>query len=683
MSFIIVAAIGLACGLFIYVAFVKIPKKVQGMEKTEEIQDLLGGLNCGACGYPGCFGFAQALTRNPELIKDFCCPFIMQDEEKLTGLGVSLSCTLDPAAMRMRSVIKCAGQPDILYNYTGPQSCRAATQHFGGYKSCPYSCQGLGDCASVCPVGAISMDPDRKAAVVDEEKCSGCGLCVKVCPNNVIELVSLEIDINFKCNYRQLKDIPSRAKCDYGHDYCRMYCPASVDIPRYVRYVSLGKPDEALAVIREKIPFPSVCGLVCIHPCEGRCRRGRLDEPIAIRMLKRYAFENGNGLWKKNLKTTASTGKKVGIVGAGPAGLTAAYYLAKQGHAVTVFESLPEAGGMTLVAIPSYRLPKDILAAEIDEIKALGVEIKCNTKIDSLDQLKNDGYDATFLAIGAQEAMTLGVEGDDSPRVITCLDFLQDVNLDREVKLGDRVAVIGGGNAAIDSARTSLRLGVKEVHMFYRRTRAEMPANVEEIEEALHEGIQINYLMAPTKIADNGGSVSLECIQMKLGEPDASGRRSPIPIEGSESSTDFDTIIAAIGQRPEDPGKYNVTTGRGNRIEADKETMATSQAGVYAGGDVVTGPASVIEAIAHGRKAATAIDKYLGGDGDIDESLAPLENTVAVSDDPEKKLQPEMAAIALDRRICSFDQVGLGYSKDDAMGEASRCFRCDLELLDE
>jgi NADPH-dependent glutamate synthase beta subunit-like oxidoreductase/NAD-dependent dihydropyrimidine dehydrogenase PreA subunit len=679
MSFIIVAAIGLACGLFIYLAFIKIPIKVKGMEKTEEIQEALGGLNCGACGYPGCFGFAQALTKNPDLIKEFCCPFILQDQEKLTGLGASLSCTLDPSAMMMRAVIKCAGKPDIIFNYSGPQTCKAATQHFGGYKTCPYSCQGLGDCIKVCPVDAIYIDVERMAAVVDEAKCSGCGLCVKTCPNSIIELIPSEEDINFKCNYRQLRDIPDRVKCDYGHDYCRPNCPASVDIPRYVRYISLGKPDESLAVIREKIPFPSVCGLVCIHPCEGRCRRGRLDEPIAIRKLKRYAFEHGNGLWKQNSKKASPTGKKVAVVGSGPAGLTAAYYLAKQGHALTIYEALPEPGGMTRVAIPDYRLPKDILRAEINEIEQAGVEIRTNTRIDSLEQLTKEGYDATFLAIGAQKASTLGINGEDSPGVISCLDFLREVNLGNKVKLGEKVAVIGGGNAAIDSARTALRLEVKEVVMFYRRTRAEMPANPEEIEEALAEGIQINYLMAPTKIITNNSKVGLECTHMKLGAPDASGRRRPIPISGSEFTTDFDTIIAAIGQKPDNPGQFNVAIGRGDVIEVDADTMATSLDGVYAGGDIVTGPASVIEAIAHGRKAAIAIDKYLGGQGDIDESLAPPETTAALYEEPEKKPQPEMPLIPMEQRVSTFNQVELCYPEKDALEEAARCFRCDLD----
>jgi len=285
---------------------------------------------------------------------------------------------------------------------------------------------------------------------------------------------------------------------------CSHICPASVDVPRYIRFIAAGKPDEALAVIREKIPFPAVCGLVCFHPCEAKCRRGQLDEAIAIRMLKRYAAERDTGVWKQNIKLKLATGKRVAIIGSGPAGLTAAYYLAKLGHSVTVFEALPEPGGMMRVAIPDYRLPKDILKAEIKEIEEIGVDIKTNTKIDSIDSLLGNGYDAIFVATGAHRGINIGVEGGDSPNVIECIDFLRDVSLGKEVKIGikigNKVAVIGGGNVAIDGARTALRLGAEEVTIIYRRTRAEMPASPEEVEEALAEGIQIYYLAAPTKI---------------------------------------------------------------------------------------------------------------------------------------------------------------------------------------
>ncbi len=384
-------------------------------------------------------------------------------------------------------------------------------------------------------------------------------------------------------------------------------------------------------------------------------------------------------MWKQKIKVAPATGKKVGIIGSGPAGLTAAYYLAKLGHSVTVFEALPEPGGMMLVGIPDYRLPKDVLRAEIKEIEDIGVEIRTNTRVDSIDRLFKEGYNAVFLAIGAHQGLKIGVEGEDSPRVMECVNFLREVSLGKEVKLGDKVAVIGGGNAALDSARTALRLGTKEVTIVYRRTQAEMPASAEEVKEALEEGVQIYFLAAPSRIFSRNGRVELESIRMELGAMDSSGRRRPEPIKGSEFAMSFDTIIAAIGQHPEIPHQFNLATGRGNAIQADPDTLVTSREGVFAGGDAVTGPASVIEAIAAGRRAAISIDKYLGGSGDIDETLAPPEEAMAPLEEAEEKRRPEMPTLPDKQRLSGFDQVELVYTDEMAIEEAERCLRCDLE----
>jgi len=460
---------------------------------------------------------------------------------------------------------------------------------------------------------------------------------------------------------------------------CSHICPAGIDVPRYVRFISQGKPAEALAVIREKIPFPAVCGLVCFHPCEAKCRRAQLDEAIAIRMLKRFAAEHDTGLWKQDSGVATSTGRRVAIVGSGPAGLTAAYYLAKLGHSVTVFEALPEPGGMMKVGIPDYRLPQDVLQADIDEIKATGVEIKTNTRIESLEDILGQGYEAIFLAIGAHQGLKIGVEGEDSPRVMECVNFLRDVNLGKNLDIGKKVAVIGGGNAAIDSARTALRLGAKEVTIIYRRTQAEMPASPGEVEEALIEGVQIYFLAAPSRIIARDGRVDLECIRMELGEMDTSGRRRPEPVKGSEFTISFDTIIAAIGQRPGVPSRFNLRLGRGSVIQTDPDTLATDVTGVFAGGDAVSGPASVIEAIAAGRQAAISIDKYLGGAGDIDEMLTPVEEAVTPLEESEEKRRVEMLTLPLEQRLNDFSQVELSYSDQMAIEEALRCLRCDLE----
>ena len=460
---------------------------------------------------------------------------------------------------------------------------------------------------------------------------------------------------------------------------CSHTCPAGVDVPRYVRFIGDGRFAEAVAVVREKIPFPSVCGYICTHPCEAKCRRGQLDEAIAIRALKRFATEHDNGLWKQNSRVAPATNKRVAIVGSGPAGLTAAYYLAKLGHSVTVFEALPEPGGMMRVGIPDYRLPKDVLRAEIEEIRSVGVEIRTNTRVDSPQGLLEQGYDAVFLAIGAHQAVRLGIEGEDSPKVKEGLSFLRDVGLGREVELGSRVAVIGGGNVAIDSARTALRLGAKEVTIVYRRTRAEMPASPEEIDGALAEGVNIHFLAAPVRIISRNKGLRLECIRMKLGAVDASGRQGVEPIEGSEFTMGFNTVIAAIGQRPELPALIGLATGRGNTIQVDPDSLATGKEGIFAGGDVVSGPATVIEAIADGRQVAISIDRYLGGSGVIDETLAPPEGEVAPVEEAEEKRRLPIPALPLEQRHNSFAEVELSLDDGMAIEEARRCLRCDLE----
>ncbi len=464
---------------------------------------------------------------------------------------------------------------------------------------------------------------------------------------------------------------------------CTHTCPAGVDAPRYIRFIAKGKPSEAVAVIREKIPFPSVCGYVCIHPCEARCRRDLLDEAIGIRVLKRFAVDNDNGMWKQNSRMAPATGKQVAIVGSGPAGLTAAFYLAKLGHKVTVFEALPEAGGMMRVAIPDYRLPKDVLKRDIDEIEAVGVDIKTKTKIESTDELFEQGYNAVFLATGAHQGLKIGVEREDSPGVMDCVTFLREVSLGTKVEVGEEVAVIGGGNAAIDSARTALRLGAKEVTIVYRRTQGEMPASAEEIEGAIEEGVKIRFLTAPSGITKKNGRLELECLTMSLGDIDASGRRRPEPIEGSQFVMSFDTIIAAIGQRPEIPSRFKLSLGKGNTITVDPDSLATDKEGIFAGGDVVKGPASVIEAIAHGRLAAISIDKYLGGEGDIDETLAPPEEVMKPLEESEEEYRVEIPAPPAKERINNFENVELGLSPKMAIKEAKRCLRCDLEEREE
>ncbi|MBM4312314.1 MAG: FAD-dependent oxidoreductase, partial [Deltaproteobacteria bacterium] len=339
---------------------------------------------------------------------------------------------------------------------------------------------------------------------------------------------------------------------------CQKACPAGIDVPRYVRAIAAGRFDESLAVIRESIPFPSVCGYACFAPCEVRCGKGQFDAPVAIRALKRAAAERGGGLWKDGLKKAPPTGKKVAVIGAGPSGLTAAYFLALKGHRVVVFEGKDEAGGMMRWAIPGYRLSRETLRAEVDEIEALGVEIKTDTRVNAVAELIGAGYHAVYIACGAQNNVPLAIPGDDLSGVFGAIDFLESVNRGNPLTVGKKVAVIGGGNAAIDAARSAIRLGASEVKLFYRRTRNEMPAYPDEVDAAVAEGVKIEFLASPAMIKRQGDGLQVLFDRMELGPPDRDGRPRPIPMSGCGFGVVADTVISAIGQAVSLDGSFGV-----------------------------------------------------------------------------------------------------------------------------
>ncbi len=464
---------------------------------------------------------------------------------------------------------------------------------------------------------------------------------------------------------------------------CSEACPAGIDVPRYIRAIKEGKFDEALAVIRERIPFPSICGYACYSPCEAMCGNRQFGEPIAIRGLKRAAAERGGDLWRKSLAIAPDTGKCVAVVGSGPSGLTAAYYLATLGHKVTVMEALEEPGGMMRVGIPAYRLPREALDREIGYLRGIGVEIKTRMRVEAADRLFEQGFDAVYLACGAHRGTTLGIPGEDSPGVIDGISFLREVNEGKTVAVGKRVAVIGGGNTAVDAARCAIRLGAGETTLIYRRSRVEMTAYEEELGSAVFEGVTLHFLATPVRISRKDTGLEVTLTRMELGKPDASGRRSPVPIKDSEFIMEFDTVIVAIGQTPDIPKSMGVALNEKNTVAADAETLETNRRGVFAGGDMVTGPASIIEAIACGRKAAASIDKFLGGTGLIDQDLAPAEDEVVVMEyEAQDQSRMSVPCAPLTDRAVGFQPVEAGLTEEMAVREAGRCRSCDARQFD-
>ena len=519
------------------------------------------------------------------------------------------------------------------------------------------------------------------------KKASMCGLG-QTLPNPVLSTLRYFRDeytdhIKYKrCPALVCKSIISSA--------CQHSCPISQDVPSYIGLLAQGKFEEAIKVVRQENPLPLICGRVCDTPCETKCSAGEWDDPIAIRALKRFLsdYEMKNNI-NHNPQPKEKKDDSIAIVGSGPAGLTSAYYLALEGYKVTIFESHSEPGGMLFLGIPEFRLPRDVLAFEIEKIKKLGVEIKTNTTVGkdiSLSQLKED-YKAVFIAAGAHKGLKMNIPDEDSEGVIDAVEFLRDYNLGNEVTIGDKVVVIGGGNSAIDAARVAKRLG-KDTTILYRRTRAEMPAIETEIEEAVIEGIDLKILAAPIKILSRNGKIeAIECIRMKLGDKDESGRRRPVPIEGSEFKVNVDSLILAISQEPDITpliGENGLKVSSWNTIEVDPETLLTDVEGVFAGGDVVSGPNTVTGAMAHGKTAAKMIDKFVRGEKlevTYEVTCPALQvEAVELSEEEVRELKrPEMPAIAVEKRTSSFEEVELGFSEAAAISEARRCLRCDLE----
>ncbi len=530
-------------------------------------------------------------------------------------------------------------------------------------------------------VGNFSVRVRRKASYVDRDKCTGCGDCSPVCPVEVYSEYERGV-VAQKAIYKPFgQAVPAIFTVEKrGISPCRIACPAGVNAQGYIALISQGKYREALEVVRRTMPFAGVIGRVCTHPCETDCERKAFDQSMAIHALKRFIadYELKEGR-EKAIPVERTKQEKVAVVGSGPAGLACAYDLVRRGYPVTVFESMPMAGGLLRYGIPEYRLPKEVLDNEIEYIRELGVEIETNSRVEDLSRLFAEGYRAVFLGTGAGISQKMGIPGEDTPGVIHALDFLKRVSSGDKISLGRRVAVIGGGNAAVDAARVARRLGAGEVTILYRRSRDEMPAVVGEVDEAEKEGVKLHILAAPVKVLSQGDKLTgIECIRMELGEPDASGRKRPIPVKGSEFVVDVDNVIIAIGQTVDKTGlPEELAYTEREALLTDPVTFETNLAGVFAGGDVVSGPADVIGAIAAGNEAAESIDRYLNGTDLRQGRPEQLRKVEEVS--KEGVLPRSRAAMPMldpKQRPDSFAEVELGFDEKAAIAEAKRCLNC-------
>ncbi|MDY6843763.1 MAG: FAD-dependent oxidoreductase, partial [Thermodesulfobacteriota bacterium] len=587
----------------------------------------------------------------------------------------------------------CSGgiRAETKFNYLGVKDCRALALLYKGDKLCEKACLGLGTCIKNCQFGAISMGDDG-LPIFHSEFCTGCGKCEEVCPNGTITVQRASDRIlHFNLNTDRLAP-------------CQQTCPAEIDIPQYIEHIKHGRYKEAVLTIKERNPFILTCGRVCPHPCEDMCRRSLGDDPVSINQLKRFVadYEMNSGS-RFPIPVAPDSGHKVAVIGGGPSGLTSAYFLRRLGHAVTVFEMQPKLGGMLYYGIPEYRLPKKILDWEIQGILDLGIEVRTNIKFGvdiDLESLVAAGYEAVFLAIGSWKYSSARLEKEDEVvGVEGGTIYLEKQGLGIPNPIGKRVGVIGGGNTAMDAARTSVRLGAEKVYIIYRRSEKEMPANPEEIEAAKEEGIEFLFLAAPNRIVEEEGKLThLEYLQMELGEPDESGRRRPIPIEGSETLIPLDNLVLAIGQYSDlsfletNRRIKDVEMTKWNSILGNEDTNQTAIPYVFAGGDGFTGPGIAVEAIGSGRQAARSIHFYLTGK----EMEFPEEKLRVTGKkghipgtlfedihDIERKGRIKLPQLDPRTRIHSVEEVDLTITEEEALKEAKRCMKCCLICYDK
>ena len=646
--------------------------------RIAEVESHLAGANCGGCGFTGCAAAAVAVVEGK------APPSVCAVAGPEATANVAAVMGMDPGSAEPKlSINPCDGgdRAEDRFYYDGVLTCEATAAMYGGKRVCQVGCIGYGDCIRVCSFNAIFMGPDGYP-VIKEEKCVGCGACERACPKDLIQVRSMSerlLHMNL--------DTDALAPC-------QQTCPAEIDIPTYIARIREGDYEGAVHTLRERNPLILSCGRVCPHPCEDYCRRGIEDEPVSINQLKRFVadFEMNSGK-RLPIPCAPDTDKKVAVVGGGPAGLSAAYFLRRLGHHPTLFEAMPKLGGMIRYGIPEYRLPKATLDWEIQGILDLGIEARTSQRLGKDFQIKDlldEGFDAIFVGHGAWVDYNLNVDGENMNGCFTGIDFLSRMASGEDLPIkGKRAAVIGGGNSAIDCVRNLVRLGAEEVYIVYRRTRAEMPANEVEIEAAEHEGVKFQFLAAPVQVIGDadGKATHLEYLKMELGEPDASGRRRPVPIEGSETRMPAEIIITAIGQRPDMGFKEQsdllaeLQVTRWNTFDTDPFTLQSNIPYLFTAGDAATGPALVVDAIGGGRRAARSIHQFLNEEPveapegalfkrHIEESI--FETVPGVV----KKQRAEMPEMEVAERIDNFEEVDQTLPESEALGESERCLSC-------
>lgn len=516
------------------------------------------------------------------------------------------------------------------------------------------------------PAGIRAGVPEGKT--LKDAGCRFCGACIEVCPTGSImdQVKIMKEDRSYSENI-----VP-----------CRSTCPAHIDIPRYIRYIKAGDFDKATAVVREKVPFPETLGSICTHACEDECKRGELNAPVSICKLKRAAAARDQGAWKEHIRKDPATGKRAAVIGAGPAGLTAAYYLAKKGHEVTVFEKNEKAGGQCRYGIPSYRLPDELLDREINTMLEAGFELRTGVSSGMPEELLEQGYDTVLVSVGTHKGTKLPMEGNDLPGVYVNADFLKNARMGTPLPVGERVMVLGGGNVAYDCARAAVRLGAREVHIACLESEDQMTSTPDEIEEGRQEGIILHAAQSFLRII---GTEKVEGVELqKIDKFYFDESRRPVMelVDGSNQVIQADNVIFAVGQKPEGTEAMGLTLTHGPYIQTD-DNLKTSMEGVFAAGDVVTGTKSVIAAIAAGRKAAEQMDLYLGGDGDISEKLLDEDVPspyIGQSEGFAYLTRVEAAVEEASVRRKDFTLVEQPMTCEQAQCEAGRCLQCDLRL---